>query len=228
MNRHSRHFTGALVALAAAGLWEPTSASAQSAYDQPPPPPPGSAARGPSDRFQIGAQVGWLFGASVDVPNGEIGLNGNWAYTGNADFRLSPTTLIEARYTFFPTEVEFHPFFGVDEDITEIDIHYIQAGVQSELPVGIARPFVGLTLGATYFDATRSIYDNETYFSMIPNGGVKLVASEYVGMRAQASLPYTWTGSTSALFCDLGECSYGYVGNGILQLDLALGAYAMF
>jgi hypothetical protein len=60
------------------------------------------------------------------------------------------------------------------------------------------------------------------------NGGVKLVASEHVGMRAQASLPYTWTGSSSALFCSFGQCSYGYVGDGILQLDLALGAYAMF
>jgi hypothetical protein len=123
MNHYARHLAGSLIALAAVGLLEPTSASAQSAYDQPPPPPPGGAARGPRDRFQIGGQVGWLFGASIDVPNGEVGLNGNWAYTGNADFRLTPTTLVEARYTFFPTEVEFHPFVGVDEDVTEIDVH---------------------------------------------------------------------------------------------------------
>jgi len=201
--------------------------AAASEYDQPAPPPRYGRDRAADDRVQVGAQVGWLFGSEIEVPGGDIGLNGDWAYTGNVDVRLSPLSLLELRYTYFPTEVEFHPFVGQDAEFTELDVHYMQAGIQSEVPVGVARPFFGLTLGAAYFNPEVPI-DGETYFSTTVSAGLKLLPAENVGVRLQASLPYTWTGTSSALFCGFGGCSYAYVGDGILQLDLAAGAFAMF
>ena len=236
MQRLFQVFTGSVFAFVGATLLLPAIASAQTTtvtttqyYDEPTPPPPPTAKpyKGPEDRVQVGAQVGWLFGSSIEAPGGDVGLNGDWAYTGNIDVRLTPVSLLEFRYTYFPTEIEFHPFVGQSSEVTDVDVHYMQAGIQSELPLDIARPFFGLTLGASHFNPNVPV-DGETYFSTMVSGGVKLVPSKRVGVRLQASLPYTWTGSDSAMFCGFGGCSYGFVGDGILQLDLSAGAYAMF
>jgi len=247
---HRPHFiTGSLATVVGATLLLPSLASAQTAapptvtppppttttvtttqyqyYETPAAPPKVRVDKGPADRVQVGAQVGWRFGSSIDAPGGEVGLNGDWAYTGNVDVRLNPNTLLELTYTYMPTEVEFHPFVGFDSELTDLDIHYMQAGVQSEVPAGIARPFVGLALGAAYYNPQENI-DSETYFLSTVMAGVKLNPSERVGVRFQASLPYTWTGSDAAVFCGFGGCDYAYVGDGILQLDLSAGAYAMF
>ena len=195
----------------------------------PPPPPPERRVVGPLDRFQLGAQVGWLFGSNVETIDGDVGLKGNLAYTGNLDFRLpSVSTLLELSYTYLPTEVEFDPFVAPNVTLTDISVHYFQIGAHQELPVGVVRPFIGITFGATYFDPDVDRYDGETYFSNVLLGGVKLVPSEHVGVRLQARLPYTWTGTSSTLFCGGGGCSYGYVGDGILQLDLSAGVFVMF
>ncbi len=205
-------------------------AQAQMVIYEPPPPPPPPQRRvlGPLDRVQLGAQVGWLFGANVETFDGDVGLVGNLAYTGNLDFRLPSLTLLELSYTYFPTELEFDPHIGAEGTLTDIDVHYFQIGAHQELPYGTVRPFIGFTLGATYFDPEVYLYDNETYFATVLLGGVKLLASESVGVRLQARLPYTWTGTGSAIFCGSGGCSYGFVGDGIWQLDLSGGVFVMF
>ncbi len=234
---------GSLVALAGGYVFAPASASAQSGtattytsptppvyYEQPPPPPPTMHPKPKLDRVQVGANVGWLFGANVDTSAGDVGLNGNWAYTGNLDVRVVPTVLVEGRYTYFPTKVEYHPVVGADTDVTDVKVHYFQGGLQSELPLPVARPFLGISAGATYINPTGNAVDvdGETYFATALSGGVKFPAGKNAGARLQASLPYTWTGTDSTVFCGLGGCSYGYIGDGILQLDLSAGAYAAF
>jgi hypothetical protein len=194
----------------------------------PPPPPPPRYVLEPLDRIQLGAQVGWLFGADIETFDGDVGLVGNLAYTGNLDFRLPSLTLLELSYTYFPTELEFDPYIGVGGTLTDLDVHYFQIGAHQELPYGMVRPFIGFTLGATYFDPEVNAYDNETYFATVLLGGAKIVASESVGVRLQARLPYTWTGTGSTIFCGGGGCSYGFVGDGILQLDLSAGVFVMF
>jgi hypothetical protein len=195
----------------------------------PPPPPPQRRVLEPLDRVQLGAQVGWLFGANAETFEGDVGLVGNLAYTGNLAFRLpSITTLLELSYTYFPTELEFDPFVGPSGTLTDINVHYFQIGAHQELPFGVVRPFIGFALGATYFNPEVDLYDNETYFATTLLGGVKFVATENVGVRLQARLPYTWTGTGSTIFCSGGGCSYGFVGDGILQLDLSAGVFVMF
>jgi hypothetical protein len=199
-------------------------------YEPPPPPPPPPQRRvlEPLDRIQLGAQVGWLFGSDIETFEGDVGLVGNLAYTGNLDFRLPSLTLLELSYTYFPTELEFDPYIGTGGTLTDLDVHYFQIGAHQELPYGMVRPFIGFTLGATYFDPEVDLYDGETYFATVLLGGVKIVPSERVGVRLQARLPFTWTGTGSTIFCGGGGCSYGFVGDGILQLDLSAGVFVMF
>ncbi len=183
----------------------------------------------PLDRVQLGAQVGWLFGSNVETIDGDVGLVGNLAYTGNLDFRLpSVSTLLELSYTYLPTEARVRPARRSGRDV---DGH-LGALLPDRRASGAAvrgrRPFIGITFGATYFDPDVDLYDGETYFSNVLLGGVKLVPSERVGVRLQARLPYTWTGTSSTIFCGGGGCSYGYIGDGILQLDLSAGVFVMF
>jgi hypothetical protein len=207
----------------------PLSASAQAVVYGPPPPPPPSSRVEHLSRFELGFQFGYLFGSEIDTLEGELGLHGNWAYTGNFDFRLPKGfTLVELSYTYFPTEVSLDAIVGPDLDVTDLSVHYFQIGAHQELPLGLARPFIGFTLGGTYFVPETDLYDDEFRFATALLGGVKLVPSETIGVRFQARLPYTWTGTSSSVFCGFGGCSYGYIGDGILQLDLSAGVYVMF
>jgi hypothetical protein len=194
-------------------------------YGEPPPPPP---ARNPwSERLQLGAQVGYLFGADVDTTGGTVGIPGGAAYTFFLSVPWRYGVVFEGMYTWFPTRLDQHDFFGNTFKLTDLDVHFFQIGVEKELVPGAVRPFLGFLLGGTLFDP-HSGFDSEFRFSTTFDVGLKAFPTERFGLRADFRVRTTWEDSGSSVFCSFGGCSFGVFGSGLTQVEFAGGAFFAF
>ncbi|RCU45192.1 MULTISPECIES: outer membrane beta-barrel protein [Corallincola] len=87
---------------------------------------------------------------------------------------------------------------------SDMDINYYHFGGTYEFVVrdtGL-RPYIGATLGATYFDPEE--YSSETNFSMGFAGGLKWFANDYVGLRLDGRAIATAMDSDKQVFCNGG------------------------
>jgi hypothetical protein len=195
-----------------------------------PPPPP---LQPKLERVQIGAQLGWMFDASVDAPLGSVEVDQGLTYSLYADAVLRPGLLAEVSYTWLPTQLDFSDFEGGPERrLMGLDVHYFDAGIQGEFLVGQVRPFAELLLGATLFHPHSSLFGDEVRFNTIFGGGVKLFPVPNFGIRLQARLITSFTDVGSGIFCGVGTaggaCVAGTTGGGIVQAELSGGVFAAF
>jgi hypothetical protein len=185
------------------------------------------------ERLQLGAQVGWVFDSSVDTLNGSLEVDQGLSYNFYGDITIRPGLLGELSYTWLPTHLDFDPLGGPEQQLTRLDVHYFQAGVQGEFLPGKVRPYMSVLLGATLFHPHATNIDDEWRFTMTLAGGVKYLPHPRFGLRAQARLLTTFSDVGSGLFCGVattgaGACTTGFGGTGIVQFELSGGAFVTF
>jgi hypothetical protein len=157
------------------GLWAATAGAQQS----------------PSNRFEITPFATYVFGGSFEVFDFEFGevdfrINEHSGLGLAFDATISRSFQLELLYFEVDTVLEIDEgLFAEPFTVGDIDVSYYQAGVLWQLPVGQVKPFVVFSGGLARLDLTASGLDSETRPAFTFGGGVKVMFSEHVGLRAE-------------------------------------------
>jgi hypothetical protein len=179
----------------------------------------------PDDRFQLTPFLGFTLFGGVDVVNGTLRIDDSLIYGIVLDARVRGMALVEVEYRRTSSSLVLERPFEPDTKLFELAANYLDVGVQVELLPGVARPYAGISAGLTLINPSTNL-DNEVRFSLALEGGVKVLFTKHVGLRAQARLTTTFFSHDSPIFCGNDGCAFGLGGAGLLQGDFGLGAVA--
>lgn len=189
-----------------------------------------SVAQYKKQQFEIVPCGGFLLSSNLQTQDGELKIDNGFDYGAVFDIRLSNDLLIELLYIHSETGVSFkREYYNYEEYLFDINVEYIQGGVQVETEAGAFRPFAAFTIGATYFNPKNFNYEGNWEFSFTAGGGVKYYFTNNLGVRAQWRFLVPIYLSNAAIFCNNGYC--GIVVSGgtyLLQYDLTAGLVFSF
>lgn len=176
-------------------------------------------------QFEIVPFGGFLFTSNLQTLDGDLKIDNNFDYGAVFNIRLNNDLLIELLYIHSETGVSFKKeYYNYEEYLFDMNVEYIQGGVQVETEAGRFRPFAAFTIGATYFNPKDNSYRGDWEFSFTAGGGVKYYFTNNFGVRAQWRFLVPIYLSNAAIFCNNGYC--GITVNGgtyLLQYDLTAG-----
>jgi len=186
------------------------------------------AAPAQAQKIELTPFIGYQFGGTAALFNGDMKLNDAMNFGGIIDFEVRPGGQIEISYTRQNTQLQWRPFSGTPEDI-DMSVDYWQIGGLGYVMKGDARPFVSFTLGATHFipreDTINDVrIDDEWRFSFVFGLGAKYFPNPRVGLRFAGHLYSTFLDTNSGIWCGTASgCSLGFFGAGIFQVDVQAG-----
>ena len=82
---------------------------------------------------------------------------------------------------------------------------------------------IGLGIGGTYFNPSKSSYDSDLKFSANISAGIRYQLSERFALRGDARVYGTLLNSDSQLFCSNNDCYINIDGNIYVQAELMAG-----
>lgn len=187
----------------------------------------GSSPRG----IEITPFIGYQFAGSVPFSNGKFDLKDSEDYGLSLDIPLPMRegAQLELLYIRMETRMEISRYsYGVvtEKETFDMSVDYWQIGGLNvfQMPGSSVAPFGGLTLGASHFKPKDTARGDEWFFSATLGAGVKIYASERIGIRLQGRLlmPFQWGGG--GLWCGTGGCSIGVGTSSVfLQGDFSAG-----
>ena len=180
--------------------------------------------------FEIVPFGGFLLSSNLQTQDGELKIENGFDFGGVIDIRLSNDLLIELLYIHSDTEVSFRKeYYNTEEYLFNMNVEYLQGGVQVETESGKFRPFATFTIGATYFKPKDNSYKDDWEFSFTAGGGVKYYFTNNLGVRAQWRFLVPIYLSNAAIFCNNGYCGITVSGGTyLLQYDLTAGVIFSF
>jgi hypothetical protein len=181
-------------------------------------------------QFEIVPFAGFLLTSNLQTLDGELKIDNSFDYGAVLDIRLSNDLLIELLYIHSETGVSLKKdYYNIADFLFDMNVEYIQGGVQVETEAGAFRPFAAFTIGATYFNPKDNSYEGNLEFSFTAGGGVKYYFTNNIGVRAQWRFLVPIYFSSASIFCNNGYC--GIVVSGgtyLLQYDLTAGLIVSF
>lgn len=122
-----------------------------------------------------------------DIFASELTVEGADVFGASLGVPLSDHWVLDFYYSFQDTElVEQGGLFEPDLDVSDIDVTYIQAGVQYQWTPGQLRPYIVAGLGAAILDPSASFLDEETRLSASVGGGLKVFLADHFGIRIES------------------------------------------
>ena len=193
--------------------------------------------------FEITPLYSYCWTSRVNAYDGEydISNSGSWGILFSIDIEnyTYKGTALQLLYNRQDAVAEFYEYPGkIKNDLFDMAVEYYQIGVANKLHYDQVEPFGEFLLGATRF-APKSDYHPETgdpyrpgdewMFSMTLGAGVRVMASERVGIRLHGRLLMPMSFSGGGLWCGSGGCSVG-VGSSswFIQGDLGAGIIIRF
>ncbi len=177
-----------------------------------------------AQKVELSPVFGRQFGGEIDAGEGILEIPAAWSYGLMLDIAWQPGVKLELLYTRQETRLDLKPFSG-DPTSTLFDmaVQYIQAGVLYELhDEAKTRPFFGLTVGASYFDAREAEREGKWSFAGGFGGGVKHFLTGNVGLRADGRILFSLTSTGDEIFCTPTTCVTG-VDSAIIAQGLLSG-----
>jgi hypothetical protein len=113
----------------------------------------------------------------------------------------------------------------------DLNIGTLQLGGEVDgLVAPHVRPFLGMTVGTTYFSADEKGGKTEWFFSGTVYAGAKFPFGDHFGLRAQIRMLGTLMGGKSRVFCSTATRCLITVDEvaGTIQGDLTAGLYVAF
>jgi len=154
--------------------------------------------------------------------------SGFWAL--ELDINVQPYTQLALLYDRQDTQITFNSDNPTrpKETLGDVALEYWHIGGIRGVPQGNVMPFGMFTLGATRLNYKNSNLSDDWFFSMILGGGAKIYASERLGIRLQARLPFTFTNTFWGVGCGGGGCGTTVGGYGVAQFDVSAGLMLLF
>ena len=155
-----------------------------------------------AQHIEISPIAGYNFDESFDIDYGEAKIGDGLVYGGILAFNVNPNYDVELLYTHQDATGSFRYYNIIeyyDNDIP-VGINYIQIGGArlKDFKGGQVQGFGGLNLGAVWVAPDESGYDDAWRAAVGFKLGVKIWASERIGIRLQTNLQMpiqAWGGS---------------------------------
>ena len=147
-----------------------------------------------AQNVEITPVFNYNFGSSIEVDDFDFGgvdidLDDADGLGLFADFRITNNIQLEVLYSVQKTELEVDEgLFSESFPIADADVEYLHAGVLFQGNLGQVKPYFAITGGLTRIDVALEGTDSETYPSIGLGGGVKVLFTDHIGLRADARL----------------------------------------
>lgn len=143
---------------------------------------------GLSQHVELTPFIGYETGAKMSTSAGYLHVEDGMNYGGALSIGMDAATQFEFSYNHMRSALYLDegPY---NTDLTDVDVDYFMfGGVREIIPDTKATPFTSLALGWVNYRSLNEAYDNENVFAMDLAAGVKIKASERIGIRLQARL----------------------------------------
>jgi hypothetical protein len=144
--------------------------------------------------------AGYTFRSTVNITGGEARINDGFTYGGALTINASPFNAVEISYYRYQTVAEayssYSGYVGLNE---EVAMNYLFIGGKRNFPASDkVTGFTGLNLGAGWLGSQDDTFSTITKFALGFDAGVKIMASEKVGIRLQTNFyfPITTAGGS--------------------------------
>jgi hypothetical protein len=176
------------------------------------------------------AGYAWTFARRVTYldTTGDLDIGDSPVWGFEVDVNLHPGAQLALLYSRQDSDLSYKTG-GVKYDVSDVSVEYFQIGGIGGVRQGKVLPFGMVTLGATRF-AYKNIQaaDDVWKFSIILGLGAKYYASERIGLRVQATLPWTMMSGGTGMGCGTGGCYTTVGGTGVAQFLATAGMMFMF
>lgn len=182
-----------------------------------------------AQRLELTPFVGYETGANIWTEVGDLHIEDGMDFGGVLDVNLGGGRYAELSYSHLESSLEIEGG-AMNEFLTDLAVDYYSIGALQELmPDEKATPYGLFTLGWVNYRPLDSDYSSENKMHVSLAGGVKIRASERIGIRLQARLlmPLYYAGT----YFTFGTSGAGYsMGGGIkgVQGDFTGGLFFSF
>jgi hypothetical protein len=170
-----------------------------------------------AQQVELSPFVGYETGAYIHTSVGDLHIGDGMDWGGSIDVGIGGGRYGEFSYSHLATSVR--PEGGISSfDPVDLAVDYYSLGVLQEImPDAKATPYGLFTLGIVNYRPTEGDYSSENKMHISLAGGVKIRASERIGLRLQARLlmPLFYAGTYFSF--GTGGAGYGISGgiNGV-------------
>lgn len=186
----------------------------------------------PGDLWAKGLEItpfgGYRMGGDFELDTGEslrLDDSGSYGIIIGTDYREN--TQLEFLYSHQKSALKMQEGTSPNEPLFDLGVDYFQLGGTYLWDYDRLVPFLSGGLGATYFNPDDSSYSSLTKFSMSLGGGVKLFATEHIGLRLEGRGYATFMNSGGAVFCS-GGCQVYVTSDVWLQFEVLAGVIFKF
>ena len=141
-----------------------------------------------AQRIQLSPFIGYETGSTVYTSLGYLYIGDGMDFGGNLDFSIGRNRYAEISYSHMMTKL------NVDEGSNErylfdLGVNYYSIGILQEgKPLSKISPYGLLTLGWVNYNPQTDDYSGENKMHVSLAGGVRIKATEKIGLRLQARL----------------------------------------
>jgi hypothetical protein len=111
---------------------------------------------------------------------------------------------------------------GITENF-DLSVEYFHLGIVRHLDSGRSRPYLVGSLGATHANPDAADLSSDTRFSLAGGGGIKMMATDHLGIRLEGRVYATLMNGSGAIFCGPNGCSVGVSAGALWQAELRMG-----
>ncbi|HUJ18015.1 MAG TPA: hypothetical protein VL197_08475 [Nitrospirota bacterium] len=144
------------------------------------------------------------------------------------DFKQDEQSQIELYFSRQATQLKANERLFTGNPLFDLDIEYFHVGGTYGMDSGKVRPFVVGSLGATHMVPKGPGLDALTKFSLSLGGGVKLFATDRVGLRLEGRWFGTLFNGSGSAFCSSGACAISVQGDLFSQFTTNAGVFITF
>jgi hypothetical protein len=165
-----------------------------------------------AQKIELSPLIGYETGAYTYVTGGRLHAIGGMDFGGSMDVNLGGGRYAELSFTQLYSSLNYEAGL-ITNKLSDLIIDYYSAGILQELKPGAkVTPYGLFTLGVVNYNPSSNSYRNENKMHVSLAGGIKINASEKVGLRLQARLllPIYYNGGY--IFAGSGGAGYGVSG----------------
>jgi hypothetical protein len=165
-----------------------------------------------AQRLELTPFVGYETGAVLHAYEGDLRVSDGMNYGGAVDVNLGGGRYVELSYSHLSSQLDLEA--GIDSRyLCDLAVDYYSIGaLQEMMPGAKATPYGMFTTGWVNYRPTSGGYNSENKMHLSLAGGIKIRATERIGIRLQARLlmPLFYAGTYFTV--GSGGAGYGMTG----------------
>jgi len=180
--------------------------------------------------FEITPFAGYTWGGQFSdaVTGTTLKVKETANYGVMVDIKQDEQSQIELYFSHQATQLQTDNGLFTGNPLFNLDIDYYHVGGTYGADSGKARPYLVGTLGVTHMVPQGPGLDALTKFSLSLGGGVKLFATERVGLRLEGRWFGTLFNGSGSAFCSSGTCAINVQGDLFSQFVANAGIFIAF